>query len=58
MKILIMILAICAGAYLERSDADDSAAQYCEMISIWQTTNGAAGWPPYLGEQCEVAHAN
>ena len=57
MKILIMILAICAGAYLERSDADDAAIQYCEMTSIWKSTHGAAGWPPYRGK-CEVAHAD
>ena len=57
MKILFMVLAICAGAYLERGDADDSEAQYCEMTSIWQSTHGAAGWPPYRGK-CEVAHAD
>ena len=57
MKALFFIMAICASAYLERNDADESAIQYCEMTSIWSQTHGAAGWPPYRGK-CEVAHAN
>jgi len=55
MKILLMVLAICASAYLSRGEADDEAVRYCDMTSIWQSTNGAAGWPPYRGK-CEVAH--
>jgi len=61
MKILLVIASItfcaAASAYLERGDADDQTAQYCDMTSIWQTTHGASGWPPYRGK-CEVAHAN
>jgi len=57
MKILLILAAVAASAYLERGNTDDTAIQYCEMTSIWQSTNGAAGWPPYRGK-CEVAHAN
>ena len=57
MKALFLILAICASAYLEQGETDDEAVRYCEMTSIWQSTHGAAGWPPYRGK-CEVAHAD
>jgi hypothetical protein len=58
MKVFLIVAAVAASAYLERGNTDDSAIQYCEMTSIWQTTHGASGWPPYLGVKCEVAHAN
>ncbi len=58
MKVFLIVAAVAASAYLERGNTDDSVIQYCEMTSIWQTTHGAAGWPPYLGVACEVAHAN
>ena len=62
MKALLVIASItfcaAASAYLERSNTDDQAAQYCVMTAIYKATHGDAGWPPYLGVKCEVAHAN
>ena len=62
MKILLVIAAVtfcaAASAYLERSNTDDQTAQYCSMTAIYKATHGDAGWPPYLGVKCEVAHAN
>jgi len=38
-------------------DAEDVKAErenYCEMVGIWDETNGEYGWPPYDGrEGCE-----
>jgi hypothetical protein len=62
MKALLVIASItfcaAASAYLEHEDRDAQAAQYCSMTAIYKATHGAAGWPPYLGVKCEVAHAN
>jgi hypothetical protein len=58
MKILLILAAVAASAYLERGNTDDQTAQYCQMTAIWKATHGASGWPPYLGVKCEVAHAN
>ena len=62
MKVLLVIAAVtfCAAAsgYLEREDRGEKASQYCTMVAIYKATHGRAGWPPYLGEQCEVSHAN
>jgi hypothetical protein len=58
MKILLILAAVAASAYLEHQDIDAQAAQYCSMTAIYKATHGASGWPPYLGVKCEVAHAN
>ena len=62
MKALLVIAAVtfcaAASAYLEHEDRDEQAAQYCSMTAIYKATHGDAGWPPYLGVKCEVAHAN
>ena len=58
MKILLLLAVVAASVYLERGNTNDDAAQYCQMTAIYKATHGAAGWPPYLGVKCEVAHAN
>jgi hypothetical protein len=58
MKILLLLAVVAASAYLERGNTNDDAAQYCQMTAIYKATHGDAGWPPYLGVACEVAHAN
>ena len=58
MKILLILAAVAASAYLERQDRDAQAEDYCAMTAIYKATHGASGWPPYLGVKCEVAHAN
>jgi hypothetical protein len=55
MKILLILAAVAASAYLERGNTDDQTAQYCSMTAIYKATHGASGWPPYLGVKC---HAN
>lgn len=52
---LAVALALGASAYLEHDDFEVEAVRYCEMTSMWAQTNGAAGWPPYRGEQCSAA---
>jgi len=52
------ILAACLVAlYItapEQSEAERQVEEYCEMVEIWDKTNGDAGWPPYKGrEGCE-----
>lgn len=34
----------------DRAEAERQQDQYCEMIELWEQTNGDAGWPPYKGE--------
>ena len=46
--------ALLAGLYITRGDAERQAERDCEMVEIWDQTNGDAGWPPYKGrEGCE-----
>ena len=49
--------ALLAGLYItsgDQSDAERQAERYCEMVEIWDQTNGDSGWPPYKGrEECE-----
>ena len=60
MKKLVYILigAALIVAYgligsMDRVDAEREQSHYCEMIQLWDDTNGDAGWPPYKGdEQC------
>jgi len=52
------ILAACLAALYvtapEQSEAERQVEEYCEMVEIWDKTNGDAGWPPYKGrEGCE-----
>lgn len=52
-----IVAALLAGLYItsgDQSEAERQAALYCEMVEIWDHTNGDAGWPPYKGrERCE-----
>jgi len=48
-------LALVAWGMLGKSDnleAQKQRDRYCEMIALYDETNGDAGWPPYDGE-CE-----
>jgi hypothetical protein len=48
-------LALVAWGILGKSDNLEAQKQrdtYCDMIALWDETNGDAGWPPYKGE-CE-----
>ena len=49
-----ILAALLAGLYITSGDAEREAKQYCEMVEIWDQTNGDSGWPPYKGrEGCE-----
>lgn len=38
---------------MDRADAEREQSHYCEMVQLWEETNGDAGWPPYKGKnQC------
>jgi len=57
MKPYIYVIAIAAMLLLyglvgsaDRADAEAERQQYCEMVELWEQTNGDAGWPPYKGE--------
>jgi len=56
MKIVyVLICAALLGAYgligsMDRADAEQQQDHYCEMVQLWEETNGDAGWPPYKGE--------
>ena len=50
-----VVAACLAGLYVtsgDQSEAERQAALYCEMVEIWDQTDGDSGWPPYKGE-CE-----
>jgi len=37
---------------MEAEDRETARQHYCEMLEIWEETDGQYGWPPYKGE-CE-----
>ena len=37
---------------MEAEDRKQERERYCEMLDIWNETDGEYGWPPYKGE-CE-----
>ena len=52
------IVALCLVALYvtapEQSELERHAQHYCDMVEIWDKTDGDAGWPPYKGRQgCE-----
>ncbi len=52
------VVAVCLiGLYVtapDQPEVERQAEQYCEMVEIWDQTDGDAGWPPYKGrEGCE-----
>lgn len=53
----IIILTICLILVLIVSNADYNEAvnerkRYCDMVQLFESTNGQYGWPAYDGE-CE-----
>jgi len=50
---IAITLALVAWGMLGKSDNLEAQKQrdtYCDMIELWDETNGGAGWPPYKGE--------
>ena len=37
---------------MNAEDKKQERERYCEMLDIWNETDGQYGWPPYKGE-CE-----
>jgi len=37
---------------MNAEDKRQERERYCEMLDIWNETDGEYGWPPYKGE-CE-----
>lgn len=50
LAVIGLIVAMGVAGGMEREDEQRQAAQYCEMVKLWQQTNGQAGWPAYDGE--------
>jgi hypothetical protein len=49
-------LALMFGVvgWMDAEDVQAERENYCEMVGIWDDTNGEYGWPPYDGrEGCE-----
>jgi len=57
-----ILYAMAAAAFLgvmavignmEAEDRETARQHYCEMLEIWEETDGEYGWPPYKGkDQC------
>jgi len=48
------IAALIAALYLTAPDTIEEQAQldrYCEMVEVWDETDGEYGWPPYNGRE-------
>lgn len=61
MKLLALILAAAAVylTYMDASQGNDLVNQqtrYCDMVRLYQDTNGQSGWPDYNGNAKEVCH--
>jgi len=37
---------------MEAEDRKQERERYCQMLDIWNETDGEYGWPPYKGD-CE-----
>lgn len=50
---IILLAALLTGCGFQ-SDLDAERKQYCEMVALWESSEGKAGWPNYNGENCDV----
>lgn len=52
MKLILgLALGLIGWSLLQdEKDAALQAAEYCEMVELWQRTNGQAGWPDYKAD--------
>lgn len=42
----VLLILVIAYLFLDSAEYDP----YCDMVSIWEETNGNFGWPPFRGE--------
>jgi len=52
-KILLGTLAFLAFVWISNSSYEDAVQaenQYCEMVAIYESSDGQHGWPPYRSE--------
>jgi hypothetical protein len=47
--VVIVVLALLLASALD-TIGDQHQQQYCEMVDLWDRTNGELGWPAYKGE--------
>tara|TARA_R110000824_G_C14940524_1_gene649743 strand:- start:35 stop:226 length:192 start_codon:yes stop_codon:yes gene_type:complete len=55
-KILIGTLAFMAFAWVSNASYQDELAEqqhYCEMVSIYESSEGQHGWPNFKNINCE-----
>tara|TARA_R100000963_G_C4639879_1_gene103573 strand:+ start:97 stop:291 length:195 start_codon:yes stop_codon:yes gene_type:complete len=55
-KILIGTLALIAFAWVNNSSFEDELAEqqhYCEMVSIYESSEGQHGWPNFKQLNCK-----
>ena len=56
-----IIIALCALAlvlaFASSAEPISQDKQYCEMVQIWNQTNGEHGWPDYNNNAEEICYA-
>lgn len=45
--ILLILFAVVSG--MDMKDEMKTEANYCEMVSLYKSSNGQYGWPDYKG---------
>jgi len=48
----ILLAALLTGCGFQ-SDLNAERQQYCDMVALWEQTNGQNGWPNYKQENCD-----
>ena len=48
--VLVIGYGLAGNADIQNEQAEQT--RYCEMLELWNETDGDAGWPPYNGK-CE-----
>lgn len=53
-QVILIGLALLAAfgllGSLDKEEEERQVQEYCEMVKLWKTTKGQAGWPAYNGE--------
>ena len=56
-KIILGVLAFMAFAWVNNSSFEDELAEqqhYCEMVSIYESSEGQHGWPNFKKLNCKA----
>lgn len=50
LAVVVLIIAMGIAGNMDVQEEERQRAEYCEMVKLWEESNGKAGWPPYDGE--------